>query len=133
MTSTHRLWLVGDSSALASRTAASTVSRLRRARPRMLYLSGDHLSLLGNPDPAPQRTRGLGHDRLVARPSSSSCAAARPWKSLRFYTVLARDRAEEALHLVQCPVTRDVAGVLARIAVAEHVSCRSSLCVSDER
>src|SRR5918997_1602549 len=96
MTSTHRgSGSSGVSSALASRTAASTVSRLRRARPRMLYL------------------------KEITSPCSS-CAAAPPVEEPEVHTVLARDRAEKALRLVQRPVARDVTGVLTRVAVAEH-------------
>src|SRR5215211_7755075 len=78
------------------------------------------LPMFGDPDPTLQGVGRLGHDRLVAGSSSSSCATAPPVEQPEVDTVPAGDGAQLPLRLVERPVARDVAGVLARVAIAEH-------------
>src|SRR3712207_3401042 len=72
------------------------------------------------PDPAVEGARGLRHYGLVARPAAPAGAAAAPVEEPQLHAVLAGNGGEVSLGLVQGPVTRHIAGVLAGIAVAEH-------------
>src|SRR5215207_9707809 len=83
-------------------------------------LEGDYLSLLCYSDLAVQGAWRLGHDRLIAGTAASTGAASASMEEAQLYAVLAGQRGEESLCLVQGPVARNVARVLAGIAVAEH-------------
>ena len=83
-------------------------------------LEGDRLALLGDAQPARDRTWRLGEDRRVRRPTSASRAPAAAVEHGQAHAALRGDGYESLLRLVDGPLRGERATVLARVGVAHH-------------
>ena len=103
-----------------SSTAASSVSRLRRAR-----CGEENLAATISPCSVTRiarvdRARRLGEDRVVARAAAAADGAAAAVEQAQAHAVRRGDLDEALLGAVQRPVGREVAAVLGRVGVADH-------------
>ena len=81
---------------------------------------GDHLALLGHPEPAVDRARGWARIAWLAGPPPRPTAPPRPWKNWIVIPCAAAGLDQLALGPVQGPGRLEEAALLVAVGVADH-------------